>query len=323
MAAGANAGFGLAERAAVFLPGTIIVGGLAILVHGQPGRADWITGRNRFRGFRTAWIERDKSLAIIDRFYRIVDAFRIVALVGKEGAFLQRNRLIRGREELSGDGGISDIARRGQLIERQTGDAVHQYMAFVPPVERIPPLIVLVGSRMDAQSAVRVAFGVVFLGELAFCISPIGRQRLHDIEPAVVGNEPVVVQIIHQICDLRETLAFHNDKSTDHGFFRKAPPPGCRSGQREVQAAEKLVVEHGGALGCEQRHILNDFLSVDSGQPLSGWFSLQANFTKKGLRFLYHLSDFRLQPWPESIAVTAFLAFCSWLISYKTGGRNV
>jgi len=26
-------------------------------------------------------------------------------------------------------------------------------------------------------------------------------------------------------------------------------------------------------LGCEQRHILNDFLSVDSGQPLSGWFS--------------------------------------------------
>ncbi len=30
----------------------------------------------------------------------------------------------------------------------------------------------------------------------------------------------------------------------------------------------------------------NDFLSVDSGQPLSGWFSLQANFTKKGLRFL-------------------------------------
>ena len=89
----------------------------------------------------------------------------------------------------------------------------------------------------------------------------------------VVGNEPVVVQIIHQICDLRETLAFHNDKSTDHGFFRKASPPGRRSGQREVQAAEKLVIKHGGALGCEQRHILNDFLSVDSGQPLSGWFS--------------------------------------------------
>ena len=130
--AGANTGLGLTERAAVFLAGTIIVGGLAILVHSQPGLADWITGRNCFRGFRTAWIERDKCLALIDRFYGIVDAFHIVALVGKEGAFFQRNRLIRGREDLSGDGGIGDIARRGQLVERQAGDAVHQHMALVP-----------------------------------------------------------------------------------------------------------------------------------------------------------------------------------------------
>ena len=25
------------------------------------------------------------------------------------------------------------------------------------------------------------------------------------------------------------------------------------------------------------------------------------------------MSDFRFQPWPETIAITAFLAFCSWL----------
>ena len=130
-----------------------------------------------------------------------------------------------------------------------------------------------------------------------------------------MGDDAAVVQIIRQICDLRETLAFHNDKRTDHGFFREALPPGCRSGQREVQAAEKLVVERSGALGCEQRHILNDFLSVDSGQPLSSWFSLQANFTKKALRFLYQWSDFRLQPWPGTVAITAFLALCSWLVS--------
>ena len=86
--AGANTGFGPAERAAVFLPGTMIVGRLSVLAHGKACRADWITGRNRFRGFRSAWIERDKSLALIDRFYRIVDTFHIVALVGKEGAFL-------------------------------------------------------------------------------------------------------------------------------------------------------------------------------------------------------------------------------------------
>ena len=43
----ANAGFGLTEWTAEFLPGTMIVGGFAIFVHGQPGRADRITGRKR------------------------------------------------------------------------------------------------------------------------------------------------------------------------------------------------------------------------------------------------------------------------------------
>lgn len=166
--AGANTGLGLAERAAVFLAGTPIVGGFAVLVHSQPGRADWITDRNRFRGFRAAWIEGDKCLALIDCFYRIVDVFHVIALVGKEGAFLQRNRLIRSCEDLSGDGGIGDIARCGQLVERQPGDTVHQHMALVPPVELIPPLIVLVGGRVNAEGTVRVAFGVVFLGELVF-----------------------------------------------------------------------------------------------------------------------------------------------------------
>lgn len=66
---GANAGLGLAERAAVFLAGTPIVGRLAVLVHGKPSLADRITGRKRFRDFLTAWIEGDKRLALIDRFY--------------------------------------------------------------------------------------------------------------------------------------------------------------------------------------------------------------------------------------------------------------
>ena len=53
------------------------------------------------------------------------------------------------------------------------------------------------------------------------------QQQLHDVKAAVMGNEPVVVQIIHQICDLREALAFLNDKSTDHGFRREAAPAGA------------------------------------------------------------------------------------------------
>ena len=43
--AGTFAGFGLTERAAVFLAGTPIVGRFAVLVHGEPGLADRITGR--------------------------------------------------------------------------------------------------------------------------------------------------------------------------------------------------------------------------------------------------------------------------------------
>ena len=64
----ANTGLGLAERAAVFLPGTPIVGRLVVLAHGKPSLADRITGRKRSQGFRAAWIEGDKRLALIDRF---------------------------------------------------------------------------------------------------------------------------------------------------------------------------------------------------------------------------------------------------------------
>ena len=333
----ANAGFGLTEWAAEFLPGTIIVGGFAIFVHSQSSITDQVTCRKSF-ALGIAFFEGDKSFPIIDRFHGVVDAFRVVALIREKGTSLQREDLVGCGEDVNGNCGIHDVGLGGQLVERQAGDAVHQHMAFVSPVELIPPLIVLVGGRMDAQSAVWVAFRVVFLGELVFCkgfrvvllgvrhdgcgiqtnerrihhaqliqlphqighdrfqrtvvqlpqeavIRLVGRQRLHDVKAAVMGDDAVVVQIIHQICDLRETLAFHNDKSTDHGFFGEAPPPGCRSGQREVQTAEKLVIKRSGALGCEQRHILNDFLSVDSGQPLSGWFSLKSILPKRGSAF--------------------------------------
>ena len=68
VAAGANTSLRLAERTAVFLPGTPIVGRLVVLAHGKPSLADRITGRKRFQGFRAAWIEGDKRLALIDRF---------------------------------------------------------------------------------------------------------------------------------------------------------------------------------------------------------------------------------------------------------------
>ena len=164
----ANTGLGLAEGAAVFLAGTPIVGRLSVLAHGEACLADRIASRKRFRGFRAAWIEGDKSFPIIDRFHGVVDAFRVVALIREKGTSLQREDLVGCGEDVNGNCGIHDVGLGGQLVEWQPGDAVHQHMTFVSPVELIPPLIVLVGGRMDAQSAVRVAFGVVFLGELAF-----------------------------------------------------------------------------------------------------------------------------------------------------------
>ncbi len=64
VAAGAFAGFGLTERAAVFLAGTPIVGRLSVFVHSKSGLTDRITGRKRFRGFRAAWIEGNKGRRI-------------------------------------------------------------------------------------------------------------------------------------------------------------------------------------------------------------------------------------------------------------------
>ena len=164
----ANTGFGLTEWAAEFLPGTIIVGGFAIFVHSQSSITDQVTCRKSF-ALGIAFFEGDKSFPIIDRFHGVVDAFRVVALIREKGTPLQREDLVGFGEDLSGDGGIGDIARCGQLVERQAGDAVHQHMALVPPVELIPPLIVLVGGRVDAEGAVRIAFRVVFLGELVLC----------------------------------------------------------------------------------------------------------------------------------------------------------
>ena len=63
--AGANAGFGLAERAAVFLAGTIIVGGFAIFVHSQSSITDQVTCRKSF-ALGIAFFEGDKSFPIID-----------------------------------------------------------------------------------------------------------------------------------------------------------------------------------------------------------------------------------------------------------------
>ena len=34
------------------------------------------------------------------------------------------------------------------------------------------------------------------------------------------------------------------------------------------------------------------------------------------------MSDFWFQPWPETIAITTLLEFCSWLLKQKRVGEN-
>ena len=35
------------------------------------------------------------------------------------------------------------------------------------------------------------------------------------------------------------------------------------------------------------------------------------------------MSDFRFQPWPETIAITTLLEFCSWLYPHFIGGDDL
>ena len=71
-------------------------------------------------------------------------------------------------------------------------------------------------------------------------IRPIGRQRLHDIEPAVVGNEPVVVQIIHQICDLREPSHFITIKAQTMASLGKPRRPVVALGSVKSKLLKSL-----------------------------------------------------------------------------------
>ena len=76
-------------------------------------------------------------------------------------------------------------------------------------------------------------------------MGPIRRQRLHDVKPAVVGNEPVVVQIIHQICDLREALAFHKRGSA---FYINGVIFGFSHGREPLQLLLFWSFAHGGVI---------------------------------------------------------------------------
>ena len=166
--AGAYAGFGLAEGAAELLAGTTVIGGFAVLVHGEAGVAKEVADRQLGRVFGVSLVERDDGIALVDITDGIVDGLGVIALVSDEGAFLDEDDLVGGLEDIEGDGGIGDIGGRGEFVDGQAGDTIHEDVILVAPVELVVLLVVLVGGGVNAQGTVGIVAGLVLRVELRF-----------------------------------------------------------------------------------------------------------------------------------------------------------
>ena len=78
---------------------------------------------------------------------------------------------------------------------------------------------------------------------------PVGRQRLCDIEPAVIRDQQIILQIIQKIGNVDKALAFHDNECAEQGFLRETGTTCFCAGQFKVKRAEQLVVERCGTLG--------------------------------------------------------------------------
>ena len=69
--------------------------------------------------------------------YLIVDVFRIVAFIGKEGAFRYRKKRMRISQNIQGNRRIMDISGCCDLKNRESGNTIYKNMVFITPVEFI------------------------------------------------------------------------------------------------------------------------------------------------------------------------------------------
>lgn len=161
---------GLSERAAKFLAEAIFasVKNRSILSHGKASVADKAARGQFVRVLGIAFIQWDHGVTLINVPYQIVDILCVVAFVTQKCTLPERQNSVGGSEYLLHDGGIRHVGGSGRFIERQTGDAVHQHMIFVSPVKLVTAFVMLVGSGMDVQGAVRVGFGLILRLELVF-----------------------------------------------------------------------------------------------------------------------------------------------------------
>ena len=78
---------------------------------------------------------------------------------------------------------------RKRIDWKLVGGGLFMQIVFALAVLYVP----FVGSLLEGCGKIFVKLKV---------IRPVGRQRLHDVKAAVMGDDAVVVQIIRQICDL-------------------------------------------------------------------------------------------------------------------------
>ena len=169
VAARTFAGFRVSEWAAVFLTQAAFASRLSVLSHGKAGFTDRIAGSKVHCFPGVAFVQRDDRFAVVDVPNRVVNVLGVIPFVADEGAFLYGDHFIRTLQYGFDHGRVCNIGRCGQLIDRQTGDAVHKDMILVSPVEFVVSFVVLVGGAMDAEGAARVALRVVFIRIFVLC----------------------------------------------------------------------------------------------------------------------------------------------------------
>lgn len=86
-------------------------------MHGNASFVDRIANRERFI-FSSVLFEMDKRFTGIDRFRGIVDAFRVITLIRKEGTHLPEDDLVGYGKDVNCNGGVRCVGRIGQLIQR-------------------------------------------------------------------------------------------------------------------------------------------------------------------------------------------------------------
>lgn len=160
----------------------------SILTHRQSSFANEIADRQFLWLFGTSFVQRNHGFSIINIFHSVVEITHIITFVRKKGTLPDRQDLVGGKK--------NNLSQEKRLPHWQ-GASVHKgagwkcslpARGFCSPSRLIAALIVLVGGRMDAQSAVDVAVGLVFRIEFVlgkgFWVVLLGiRQNRRGIQP--------------------------------------------------------------------------------------------------------------------------------------------